>query len=69
MCHRIMPLLLSEVEYLLEQQRTAGRARLPRRDPSVSVPDAYPGTQLPLILPGPTGELFRSHVGHPHMGL
>ena len=58
MCHRVMPVLLSEVEYLLEQQRTTGRARRPHRDPSVTVPDAYPGQELPLILPAPSGELL-----------
>ena len=57
MCHRVMPLSLPEVEYLLEQRRTTGRAPLPQRDPSTFVPDAYPGHQLPLILPGPSGEL------------
>ena len=62
MCHRIMPLLLSEVEYLLEQRRLTGRARLPHRDSAVTVPDAYPGKQLPLIVPDASGELTATEL-------
>ncbi|MDO4798823.1 MAG: SOS response-associated peptidase family protein [Coriobacteriales bacterium] len=48
---------LPEIEYLLGQRRETGHARLPQRDPSVVVPDAYPGKQLPLIVPDPSGNL------------
>ena len=57
MCHRVMPLSLSEVEQILEERRRTGRARMPERDASVEVPDAYPGKQLPLIAPDENGDL------------
>ena len=71
MCHRIVPMQLIEVEYLLEQRRKTGRARMPERDGSVVVPDAYPGKQLPLIVQDESGELvaaeriwgFQSTIG------
>ncbi|MBR3159103.1 MAG: SOS response-associated peptidase family protein [Atopobiaceae bacterium] len=62
MCHRVMPVLMTEIEYLLEQQRQTGHARLPERDPSLEVPDAYPGKQLPLIVPDATGELHAEEL-------
>ena len=62
MCHRVTPVLMTEIEYLLEQQRQTGHARLPERDPSLEVPDAYPGKQLPLIVPDATGELHAEEL-------
>ena len=55
MCHRVTPLLFDELEYALHELDSTGRARMPRRDPGTSAADAYPGTQLPLIIPGEQG--------------
>lgn len=49
------PLLFSELEKAIRELRFTGRARVPRRDPDVQVADAYPGTQLPLIVEGEDG--------------
>ena len=49
MCHRIQPVLLSEVEYLLETRRRTGRALLPQRGEEPAPPDAYPGKPLAFI--------------------
>ena len=57
MCHRIHPLLLSELYEALEALRASGRARVPAREPGVVVPDAYPGTKLPLFIPTQQGSL------------
>ena len=57
MCHRIVPLLLSELYEALEALRASGRARVPAREPGVVVPDAYPGTKLPLLIPTQQGAL------------
>ncbi len=57
MCHRVSPLLLTELEQALENKRTTGHPRVPRRDAKTVVPDAYPGTQLPLFVPGQHDEL------------
>ena len=57
MCHRIQPLLLSELYEALEALRASGRARVPAREPGVVVPDAYPGTKLPLFIPTQRGSL------------
>lgn len=57
MCHRIQPLLLSELYEALEALRASGRARVPAREPGVVVPDAYPGTKLPLFIPTQQGSL------------
>lgn len=57
MCHRMSPLLFSELERALEEFRRTGRARVPRRSPGTVVPDAYPGTQIPLFVPNEDGEL------------
>ena len=55
MCHRMSPLLYRELERAIRELRFTGRARVPRRDPDVQVADAYPGTQLPLIVEGEDG--------------
>ncbi|RRF91121.1 MAG: DUF159 family protein [Coriobacteriaceae bacterium] len=51
MCHRMSPLLLRELQEGLKYMQVTGHAHVPRRDPSVVVPDAYPGTQVPLFVP------------------
>ena len=55
MCHRMSPLLYRELERAIRELKFTGRARVPRRDPDVQVADAYPGTQLPLIVEGEHG--------------
>lgn len=50
MCHRMSPLTMRELEEGLKYMRATGHARVPRRDPSTVVPDAYPGTQVPLFV-------------------
>lgn len=57
MCHRFLPLLRAELEEALNEKNATGRARVPRREPGVVVPDAYPGTQVPLFTLGESGEL------------
>lgn len=50
MCHRMSPLLLRELQEGLKYMQVTGRAHVPRRDPSIVVPDAYPGSQVPLFV-------------------
>ena len=57
MCHRISPLLIEELKAAMRERDQSGRATLPQRDPSVDVPDAYPGRQVPLLMPDPEGRL------------
>lgn len=57
MCHRMLPLQRPELEEALRQMDATGHARVPRREPGVVVPDAYPGTQVPLFVLGDSGEL------------
>ncbi len=57
MCHRISPLVIEELREAVEALRETGRARVPRRDPTLNVPDAYPGKQVALLAPNRTGEL------------
>lgn len=57
MCHRITPLLANELQQALTELSSTGRARIPSRDPSIVVPDAYPGTQLPLFTTAEDGSL------------
>lgn len=57
MCHRVTPLLISELDEALDALHETGHARIPPRDPSIVVPDAYPGKQLPLFLPDGQGGL------------
>jgi putative SOS response-associated peptidase YedK len=57
MCHRVTPLTLPDLEEALDNLRTTGRASMPRRDDTETVPDAYPGTQMPLFVPNKAGEL------------
>ncbi len=57
MCHRITPLLASELQQALNDLASTGRARIPSRDPNIVVPDAYPGTQVPLFTTTEEGSL------------
>lgn len=58
MCHRITPLTLHEAEAAIEELHQTGRARVPARDAgSAPVPDAYPGTQVPLFVMDDAGAL------------
>lgn len=57
MCHRMSPLLLRELQEGLKYMQVTGRAYVPRRDPSIVVPDAYPGSQVPLFVPSDDGTL------------
>ena len=57
MCHRISPLLIAELRAAVEELRQTGRARVPKRDPAVKVPDVYPGKQLPLFVLDEQGAL------------
>lgn len=57
MCHRVTPLLLDEAQAALDAWQQTDRARVPRRDPSREVPDAYPGKQLPLFAVDEWGNL------------
>lgn len=55
MCHRMNPLTMDEVRRISEELREGGRASAPRQP--ARTPDAFPGTQLPLLVPGEGGEL------------
>lgn len=55
MCHRVSPLLFDDLVYAIDELNSTGRARMPRRSQETPVADAYPGTQLPLIIPGEHG--------------
>ena len=55
MCYKVSPVLLTELEEAILALKTSGRAKLPRRDPSRVVPDAYPGSRLATILPAAGG--------------
>ncbi|MDO4797617.1 MAG: SOS response-associated peptidase family protein [Coriobacteriales bacterium] len=57
MCHRITPLLRPELEQALDSLERTGRARVPPRDPATILPDAYPGTQVPLFVWDDDGRL------------
>ena len=57
MCHRISPLLIEELREAIGEMHRTGRARVPKRDPSIVVPDVYPGKQLPLFVPNEDGGL------------
>lgn len=63
MCHRMSPLLFSELEEALHELQATGRARVPRRDQGTSVPDAYPNTQVPLFVPDEDGDLVAAQLG------
>lgn len=62
MCHRMSPLLLRELQEGLKYMQVTGRAHVPRRDPSVVVPDAYPGSQVPLFVPSEDGSLSAAQL-------
>lgn len=61
-CHRISPLLIAELQEALDELHATGHARVPRRDPKTVVPDAYPGTQLPLFTLDDAGQLQVSEL-------
>lgn len=62
MCHRISPLLLRELQEGLKYMQVTGRAYVPRRDPSIVVPDAYPGSQVPLFVLRDDGTLAATEL-------
>lgn len=62
MCHRMSPLTFAELQQALEELRRSGRARVPARDPSVTVPDAYPGVNVPLFVPDGDGDLVPTEL-------
>ena len=62
MCHRMSPLLLRELQEGLKYMQVTGRAYVPRRDPSIVVPDAYPGSQVPLFIPEDDGSLSATQL-------
>jgi len=49
--------MLPDLEEALDNLKTTGRARMPRHAGNEDVPDAYPGTQMPLFVPNKQGEL------------
>ena len=55
MCHRVTPLLFDDLAYALHELESTGRARMPRRSRGAAGADAYPGTQMPLIVEGDHG--------------
>ena len=62
MCHRLSPLLLRELQEGLKYMPVTGRAYVPRRDPSIVVPDAYPGSQVPLFVLRDDGTLAATEL-------
>ena len=62
MCHRLSPLLLRELQEGLKYMQVTGRAYVPRRDPSIVVPDAYPGSQVPLFVLRDDGTLAATEL-------
>ncbi|MBP3893332.1 MAG: SOS response-associated peptidase family protein [Atopobiaceae bacterium] len=62
MCHRITPLLTEDLQSALDELHRSGHARIPRRDDATVVPDAYPGTQLPLFTLDARGDLQVSEL-------
>lgn len=62
MCHRMSPLLLRELQEGLKYMQVTGRAYVPRRDPSIVVPDAYPGSQVPLFVLRDDGTLAATEL-------
>lgn len=62
MCHRMSPLLLRELQEGLKYMQVTGRAHVPRRDPSIVVPDAYPGSHVPLFVPSDDGKLAATEL-------
>ena len=62
MCHRRSPLLVRELQEGLKSMQVTGRAYVPRRDPSIVVPDAYPGSQVPLFVLRDDGTLAATEL-------
>lgn len=58
MCHRFAPLTVNELNVALKNQWAMGHAQVPRRPEGETVPDAYPGTQVPLFVTDDTGKLM-----------
>jgi putative SOS response-associated peptidase YedK len=56
------PLLLRELQEGLKYMQVTGRAYVPRRDPSIVVPDAYPGSQVPLFVLRDDGTLAATEL-------
>lgn len=54
MCHRIVPLSMAELQEALQMLRASGRARVPQHELTTRV-DAYPGAQVPIIVPDAGG--------------
>lgn len=50
-------MLFEELQLALDDLRVTGRARVPRRQPDTRVPDAYPGSEVPLFVCDERGEL------------
>ena len=57
MCHRMSPLELEEMREALRALRETGHARVPRADSGAGAPDAYPGSQVPLFVCDPSGQM------------
>ena len=57
MCHRFQPLLASELQEALNEQRVSGHPRVPARPEGLAVPDAYPGKEVPLFVVDAMGSL------------
>lgn len=62
MCHRMSPLLFEELAEALRELRATGRARVSQRNPGVTVPDAYPGSEVPLFVPDENGDLVAANL-------
>lgn len=62
MCHRMSPLTFAELEQALDELRRTGHARVPSRDDSTAVPDAYPGRDVPLFVPDQDGNLVPAQL-------
>lgn len=62
MCHRMSPLTFAELQQALDELRRTGHARVAPRDPSVTVPDAYPGGNVPLFVPDGNGGLVPAEL-------
>lgn len=62
MCHRMSPLTFAELEQALDELRRTGHARVPSRDASQTVPDAYPGKDVPLFVPDQDGSLVPTQL-------
>lgn len=62
MCHRMSPLTFGELQQALEELHRTGHARVPSRDAATQVPDAYPGSDVPLFVPDGDGNLVPAEL-------